>query len=400
MVKNSKRRLTDEERQAIKELKIRSEAEASFKAAHERALSEAKQDGAKTEKKRKFSVFYIVYFALVILFLVGLFFLLFYINGRLADYEASRPYHTVDRVMEEYFSPGKAELLIKTSGYEPNPYEEETDVDSLVEGFLKDGAECYPVASTGYEQKYAVASGELKFATFTVAPNGEHDSAGYDVYELKDIELLIGGSRAVSITAPNSTTVFLGGRALTPDYIVETEALERDRHIPEEIPDESIVTYEVRGLIGKPTVTATDRYGADVADIEERDDVYFDVPYTYAVVTDDVRDRALAAGEALAAYMQKDAGFWGIGQYVDPYSDLYFDLRTSDVRWANEHNGYDIEDPSVTEFVMWSDTVYSVRVRFKHVLYRWGGNFENAFDTTFYYRYVDGEWLIYDSQVN
>lgn len=391
--------LTTEERALLKEQKYRAAAEASLREVHKRALEEAKID-AEDSPRRRVSIFYIIYFSLIILFAVALFFAIRVIRQKLADYEASRPYHVVDSVMEEYFKPGDAEKLIEVSGYVETPYEADADVVSLVEGFLSDGVENYQIASNGGEQKYAVSSKELKFAAFTIAPSGSKDDAGYDIYELKNIELMIGGSRAVSITAPNTTRVFLNGKELTGDYVVDSVESQRDRHIPDEIPTESTLTYEVKGLIGEPTVTATDRYGAEVADIAQRDGVFFDVPYTYCTVTDDVWERAVAAGEALAAYMQKDAAFWGIGQYVDSSSDLYVDLQTSDVRWANEHNGYDIVDPTVTEYVKWSDDVYSVRVKFTHVLYRWSGNFENEFDTTFYYRNVWGEWLIYDSQVN
>ena len=113
-----------------------------------------------------------------------------------------------------------------------------------------------------------------------------------------------------------------------------------------------------------------------------------------------MRDLALAAGEAYAAYMQADAGFGGIGAYVDSTSDLYYDLSTSDTRWVRDHAGYGIENASVTEYVIWSENVYSCRVRFTHVLYNWNTNFEDSFDMTFYYHNVGGNWLIYDSKVN
>ncbi len=352
--------------------------------------------------KKKISYFYLFYFAFIIIFFAALFFTLEVVKGKLADYEASRPYNYIDAVMEEYFKPGDAEKILDASGYKINVFERRSDVVSLVEGFLDEGAEYYKITSqNGNEQKYAVRSGELKFAEVTMAAKGRVDRAGYDVWELDGITLMIGGGSAVNVSAPGDTAVYINGTQIPDDYVVDRVEYEKDPKLPQEIPPDTRVTYEVSGLIGELRVTATNRYGADVTDlIEVTDGVFYDVPYTYAFVTDDVRERALAAGEALAAYMQKDAGFYGIGQYVDPSSDLYTDLRTSDVRWANEHNGYGIADPSVTEFVMWSDSVYSVRVRFTHVLYRWGGNFENEFDTTFYYKVTDGRWLIYDSHVN
>lgn len=366
--------------------------------------SEAKVRRKKQKKRknrnRKFPVFYTVYFSLIIIFFIALFFVLKTVKIKLAEYEASRPYHTVDAVMEEYFKPGCSEKLIKASGYEQSPFEDRSVVVNAVEKFLSDGAECYAVTTGSDELKYSVTSGDLKFASFVVAPSGEKDEADYDIYELKSVELLLAGSRAVNIEAPEGSKVYLNGILLTENEITEREELDKDTRLPEEIPAEAVVTYEVKGLMEIPVVTAKDKFGRNIDDIKNEDDVFFDVPKTYEETPFDVTERALAAGEALAAYMQLDAGFWKIGQYVDSSSDLYYELMTSAVNWADPHNGYSIENPTVTEYEVWSDTVYTCRVKFLHVLYNWGGNFENYFDTTFYYKLENGTWLIYDSRVN
>ena len=357
-------------------------------------------DAVKKKKTKKtIPVFYIVYFTLVIVFLTALFFVLKAVKIKLANYEASRPYHVADAVMEDYFKPGDAEKLMRTAGFAENEYEDGSVATGVVEDFLNSDPQYYAIISSADEQKYAVSSGELKFATFTIAPSGERDEAGYDIWKLQNIELLIAGGESICITAPGDAKVFVNGREMTDKETVNVVTLERDGHLPEEIAPETRVVYEIKGLIEKPTVTAVDRYGVAVSDITEKDNNYT-VPKTYAVITDEVRDLALAAGEQFAAYTQLDANFYSIGQYVDPASDLYSNLLHTDVIWADPHNGYSIENPSVSEYNVYSDSLYSVRVKFLHVLYNWGGNFENEFDTTFYYRWNGEKWLIYDSQVN
>ena len=360
------------------------------------------KSSAERRKRRRVPVFYIIYFTLIVLFLAALFYALIIVKDRLASYEASRPYHYIEKVMAEKFVPGRGEELLELSHYETSPFDKRSDAVSLVEGYLNAGVDYYEITSRNeYELKWAVASGDLKFATVTMTPSGKTDDAGYEVYELSSLEIMIGGTRAVNISAPGDSAVFLNGIRLDESYITGSETLERDPKIPEDITPMTRVIYEVKGLSGTPSVTATDRYGAAVADITVSDDgIFYDVPYTYAPVTDEVRDLALAAGEAYAAYMQADAPFGGIGVFVDRTSDLYFDLSTSDTRWVRDLAGYGIEDPSVTEYVIWSADVYSCRVRFTHVLYNWNTNFEDSFDMTFYYHNVGGNWLIYDSKVN
>ncbi|MBR6917337.1 MAG: hypothetical protein IKN38_04055 [Clostridia bacterium] len=356
---------------------------------------------SKKKGGRKLPLFYIIYFSVITVFIFALFFALQLIRVKLTEYEASRPYHYIDKIMEEYFEPGDAETLIDVSGCQFSEFEKREDVVAFIEGFLDDDPEYFSIASANSDElKYGIRSGELKFAEVVMAPTGERDDADYDVWGLKSVNLTVGGSAAVNITAPADDVIYLNGVKIGEEFITERTDGERDPRLPEDIPPVTMVTYEVTSLIGEATVTAIDKYGVLVKDIKVTDKVFYDVPYTYAEVTEEVESRALAAGEALAAYMQLDAPFGNIGQYVDPWSDLYTDLRTSDVRWANPHNGYGIENPSVTEYTIWSDTVYTCRVKFTHVLYRWDGNFENDFDTTFYYHFNGYSWLIYDSRVN
>jgi len=398
-----RRRLTGAQKDKIKR---RRKAERLKLINRAKSIKEKKKAASRSTGKaraRRGSVFYLFYFAFLILFFVALFFALEVVKGKLADYEASRPYNYIDRIMAENFGKGDAERLLDVSGYKVNPFERREDVAALVEGFLDEGAEYYSIASSDKSVlRYAVKSGDLKFAEVTMKAAGKKDSAGYDVWELDRIDLMIGGSSAVNVSAPLGSHVFVNGTELTEEYEVSREEYEKDPKLPDGVFTEGRVVYEISGLIGEQKITATDRYGADVTGrITVHDEVFYDVPYTFADVTEEVRERALSAGEAISAYMQKDAKFAEAAQYIDPASNLYSDLATSDVRWANEHNGYAIEDAEVSEYVIWSPTVYTVRVRFTHVLYNWGGNFENDFDTTFYYRLADdGRWLIYDSHVN
>ena len=61
--------------------------------------------------------------------------------------------------------------LMEASGYVANEYEDASVPVGVVEGFLAGDPQYYAVASSSDEQKYAVSSGELKFATFTIAPS-------------------------------------------------------------------------------------------------------------------------------------------------------------------------------------------------------------------------------------
>ena len=49
-----------------------------------------------------------------------------------------------------------------------------------------------------------------------------------------------------------------------------------------------------------------------------------------------------------------------IAKYLDRTSDLYTDLRTSEVKWVNEHSGYYIEDTNLSELFFYDSITFFI----------------------------------------
>lgn len=355
-------------------------------------------------EKRTVSVFYIVYFALIVLFLAALFAGLQLVKDYLGGYEASLPIRTMEAVAEEYFlADDKTELLLK-SGFEVPRYSSVNDVIAYLDTVIdSEDLHYYSVGGDERYLTYSVVSGQLKVATVTLELSDTPDGDGFPVYSLSDIELTIGGSSGVSIQAPVGYTVYVNGYELGAEQINgEPEPSESCSHMYGDAVGISIVTYKLTGIFGEPKVSAVDNNGNSVQGItSDEENVFYNVPVNYGEIPEDLAARVLAASECYAAYMQKDMEFGRIAAYVDRSSELYTNLRTSAVKWANPHRGYSIVDPEITEFYFYNDDVFSCRVRFVHLLHGYGGNdFENEFDMTFYLRNVYGKYMIYDSHVN
>ncbi len=355
-------------------------------------------------KKRSVSIFYIVYFTLIVLFLAGLFYGLAVFKEYLAGYENSRPIHTMEQVVDDYFLTEDKAPLLERSGFEISEYcTKEAVVTYLGEVIDEENFQYFNNGGNDKELFYSVVSNELKIANVTLSLSDEPDAEGFPVYTLGGIELTIGGSGGLSIEAPAGYSVLVNGQPLGEE-LVSGEAVETEScaHMYGDAEGIRLVKYKLEGIFGTPEITATDKNGEAVDGIfSDESGVFYTVPVNYKEIPEELKNRVLAASECYAAYMQKDKAFWEIGTYVDRTSELYTNLRNTAVKWANPHNGYSIVDPEVSEFYYYSDDVISCRVKFLHVLHGYGGNnYEENFDMTFYLRNVNGRYMIYASHVN
>lgn len=356
------------------------------------------------KQSKKISVFYIIYFSLIILFVVALFAGLHFLRDYLKGYEDSRPVHVIEAALEEYFLTDDKKKLLEFSEYEIPEFSSESDVLEYLDTAIADeDIQYYGIGGDDVSLDYSVVSNGLRIATVTIGLLNEPNDDGFPVYELTDITLSIGGSAGVSIKAPVGYTVYINGHELTSEYVFgEPELTESCEHMYGEAQGIQYITYKLTGIFGSPDVTAKDKYGMPAANISsDENGVFYTIGVNYGEMDEALEKRILTASEYYAAYMQKDMAFGAVAAYVDRTSELYTNLRTSAVKWANPHRGYRIVDPEVTEFYHYDENTFSCRVRFVHLLLGYNGNnFENEFDMTFYCRNINGKYMIYDSHVN
>ena len=352
-------------------------------------------------KNKRFPVFYTIYFTLIVLFIVGLFTGLIFLNDYLEAYENTRPWHAMERVMNEYFlTDDKSPLLLK-SGYSVPKYSSISDVLAyLGDAIDPDDIAYYKTSSDETKTVYNVVSKDLKIASVELTLGEKGEKEPFAEYELSKLSLTIGGSTGLSVKAPTGYPVFVNGYELTSEYLTgEAEQTESCKHMYGDAQGITYVTYTLEGLFGEPIVTAktNDRKSAAKVSSDETK-VFYTVEPSYSEPDEELSSMILAASEYYAAYMQGDVPFGKVSPYLDRESDLYVNVKTSDTRWVIDHNGYSTENPEISEFYFYSDDVFSCRVKFTHVLHGYGGNtYEENFDETFYFRNVNGSFLIYDS---
>ena len=237
------------------------------------------------------------------------------------------------------------------------------------------------------------------FASFALQKSGEITEHGFALYELSDATLNTTMLFSRSIELPLGYSLKVNGIEADIKYCLQ-DRIETDSKafMPEGVDGILYTTYSFDLLCAEPNFEVTAPNGSVCEVTRGEDGVYrANIVYDDALKAE-FSEHVIAATEAYACYLQKDASFWKVGNYLDPTSKLYENIRTSPNWMVISHNSYAFEDAETSEFFAYSDDVFSCRVTLTHVLkYKGLNDYRDYIDITWYLRKVDGKYLIYNS---
>ena len=354
-----------------------------------------------TKQRRHFPVFYCIYFLFIGLFLVGLYLGLGVVREYLADYEDAQPQYKAEAVFRELYNDRDYSKIIEICAPQTTEFENTDAVARYLVEFTAGKEITYNSITTGLEStlKYIVKADGVKFSAFTLTKGTKTTPKGVPLYELDKVELYTAGQQSVAVIAPSGYTVLLDGTALSDTYRTDYRSEHNScAHMPDGTEGIVYIGYEVTGLYYPPdSVQVINREGINVPVVQKEDGSYFaDFMYSDTLKAEH-SEYIISAAKALAAYMQNDGRFAAIGAYLDPSSDLYTNVKSSETYFVIDHTSYTFEDVKTSEFYAYDENTFSCRVSFTHVLKRTGSkDYRDYLDMTFYLRKVDGNYLIYD----
>ena len=347
-------------------------------------------------EKKRHSKFFKGYFIVLTVFVVLLITAVIVLNFFLSDFEKAQPKYVAEQVFDRYFTgdgSALAELLAADGGFESK----ET-LNAYVAEKLN-GDVTYREISNGMEagRRYAVKNGDERIFTFTLAEKKRASAFGFVRYEFGEVQPA--KTRSVEVVVPQGYTLYVNGVKVGDEYVTGTAGdADEFEYVPEgvAIPEKNV--YTVSGLIAEPTLTAEDESGgaAEVA-FDENDKIY-KVSLKYdGELKAEYSDYVLEAARTYAAYMQSDAGFRAVAEYIDPSSELYKLTKDTITAFVIDHNGYSFENESADEFIRYDDDTFSCRVKLTHKLHKNGSEdyFENL-DVLLFFRRVGDRFLMFD----
>ncbi len=359
-------------------------------------------------RKKKMAAFWKVYIAFCVLFVMALGGWLYFLLGWLGDYEAAQPKYVAEATFERYFEPFDAESYVKMCSEAGTTLETDENIANYLKELTRGKLLTYKRVSSGMEDiyKYVVLCGsdDVKFASFTLVQ--DKDAVGrFKTYKAEDFAVYTDSKNKIVIEAPKGYTVSVNGNALSDAYVTEADIpTDSCAYMPEGVEGLYYVKYVVTGLLSEPTVEISSKDGLP-AQVEKKAATYKALPVYDTLLEGEYSEWILEGVEKYAKYSQYDSkvnatGFGQVAPYFDPESELYESIRTMENMFVIEYDKYEFTDMKASEFVKYDENTFSCRVQYTQKLYKGSKLYDDFVDQTLYLRMVDGEYKIYEMQVN
>ncbi len=212
------------------------------------------------------------------------------------------------------------------------------------------------------------------------------------------------GNEGVIIEIPNSYTAYVNGVQVDDREFVESIDYSEFVYAKEyvEVPTKS--KYEITGLMTKPSVKICDANGNEVS--FEENGAKYTAGFVATQISDDMAAYVLNNAKVYSNFFSRDLpgcdnSINGI-RYMFPADSDYLTLaenyRLHDMWMYSGHGTPTFSNEAVTEYIQYSDVFFQVNVYFDKsmTLTRTGDVRVDTTNSTYYYVYIDGAWVIAD----
>jgi len=155
------------------------------------------------------------------------------------------------------------------------------------------------------------------------------------------------------------------------------------------------------GLGGQPDVSIVSITGKESAIIDDGNLNFVQKIVSDADLERQYKDLAIAAAKTYAEFMTYDTGIRELQRYFQTGTQIYNNIRTSEVYFYTPHIDYWFENINASEFLARENDTFSCRVTFSHYVRR-NAQQLNLFplDVTLFFRRSGAQYLIYDMIIN
>lgn len=348
-------------------------------------------------------VFYGFYFGLILVFFVGIFITLNWLNGWLGKYEAAQPTIKCQQVFEQLFAnPDWAQLYRLAgdpTGTGTNKYDTQFEGQDAFVRYMteKVGSQqlSYVETSGGLTgKKYLVRLGTEKLASFTLLGQQENIIDIPD-WQLGEVELFLNRNQSIKIRKMENHVAYINNNPLSDDYTIQIASTKADERQAAENRIRTSI-QEVDGLLTTPELLVYDQTGAPIEVRYNADSGMFEEQISAIAITDEERSAVFGALEAYAGFMINASGSRAaVAKYFDGGSQTYNDIvKMNGELWMNADRGHDFLNEEILGYTKHSDTLFSVRASMvMHVKNK--DNTEKDYNVTqsMYFQYKNNKWV-------
>ena len=356
-------------------------------------------------------IFYTLYFLFILVFFVAVFFGMQWLNGWLIDYQAAQPDVKAEQVYQQLFANPDWENLYVASGAQDSPFEGKEQFVDYMNAKVDAANLTYLETSAGLsnDKKYVVRNGSEKIATFTLKDHNQKEagnagllSAEIPDWQLGGVELFFEREGTYRIEKMESHRALLNGVEVSDDYTIQIATTKADSYLPLGTTGVRKCLQEINGLMAKPTVEIYDAMGNPMEVTYDETTQTFTEGTVSQTIGVEEKTAALGAAESYCKWMIEELTDRAtLAKYYEPTSEAYkriaklghYDL------WAQDNNGFEFLNEEVTNYVRYSDTLFSCRVTLEmKVNVKIDGSVKTIpYAQSLFFTKDSGSWLCYDS---
>ena len=356
-------------------------------------------------------IFYTLYFLFILVFFIGTYIGLQWLNGWLSDYEQSQPVYKAEAVFQQLFTDPNWGDLYEAAGAQDSQYEGKEEYVNYMEEKTAGQDLTYMQTSAGLakdKKKYIVYLEEEKVATFTLVDKNQVGAVNLENLEnitdipdwqLDSVEVFFERIGTYRIEKVEGHTAYVNGVALDDSFTIQVATtLAMEKYVPDGTVGASMSLQEINGIMELPEVKVLDKEGNEMEVTYDEASRTFTERTESNTMTEDQKTVALEASKANCLWMIEELTDRGkIAKYFDNSSKPYKDITKLGELWMQGHAGYTFANEEVTKFCSYGEDMFSVFVSLDLNVTRKDGTIrEYGFDKTLFFKDFGGTWKVVD----
>ena len=361
------------------------------------------QEKRRRKRSRVYSAIFYSFYGLTV---VALFVFLFWVSRNVDAYvkacEAAEPKYAAEAAARPFL---ERDYAVLSQCEDPAIFETETVdqycqyMDELLDGRAITYNEVF--SSDENVKRYDVKADDLKIGEFRIRHVTDDPRFGFWQWQVDSLDTDVLRSAGYQVEAPEKSTVYVDGRALTRNDVVR-------RGIPEmetvELPAGSKLpqrcVYEFRRYFGPGEVRVVDQYGRENEVTVSGGRYVAAYNYDDPLLTDDLKERVVEVVRRLSCYMSNDYGRRNLLKDVIAGSPAETYINGFDRMWIPDHKSYDFLNMDVSHFVQYSEECFSVEARYDFKIIYYTVDPE-TYPTAYrlYFQKRDGAWQLFDFEL-
>lgn len=345
------------------------------------------------------SKFYKIYFGILIAFGALLLIAGIYFYGWLKDYESTRPEVVAKGVISKYIDSGTVGAMKGDCALSFSDYETEKSVSKAVKSFTENKKITLSTSgkkAKGYDFAYNIKADDNTFLSIYLVKNKDKTFFGHYGYTVKKSAFADSFYKTATIKLSSDQDLTVNGVKLKDKDRTDDALPKLPESITAKIKNKKQTAKLDRLINPNPEIKAF----RDKAELEiKNENGAYEVISSYSGdFSEKITNFALEASKTYAAYMQNDKSFSQVAAYLMPNTEFYQNLKTSLVIFAWDHDSYNFENVVTGEFYSFSDSLFSVRVRFEQVLKLGNKEYRDNFDKNIFVSFENNRMSIIDMQ--